>query len=55
MKSATSFTLVGAISIVMWGAILPLLRLSSERAGMFSTLLVVQGVAGALGLEATLK
>jgi hypothetical protein len=55
MKSETSFTLVGAISILMWGAILPLLRLSSEGAGMLATLLVVQGVAGGLGLEATLK
>jgi drug/metabolite transporter (DMT)-like permease len=43
------YTLLGSISILMWGSILPLVRLACEAHGVLATLVVAQGLAGVLG------
>jgi drug/metabolite transporter (DMT)-like permease len=42
-------TSIGAISVILWGAALPLIRLACEGSGVLSTLAVAQGLAGVLG------
>ena len=43
------YTYVGALAVLLWGAALPLIRLACEEAGVLSTLMVAQGLAGGLG------
>jgi drug/metabolite transporter (DMT)-like permease len=44
------YTSVGAVSVALWGAVLPLVRMACEDVGVLSALVVTQGVAGALGV-----
>ncbi len=43
------YTSVGAVSVALWGAVLPLVRIACEDAGALSALVVAQGLAGVLG------
>lgn len=44
------FTAVGAISIVLWGCVIPLVRLAIEDIGLYSSIAGIQGFAGLSGL-----
>lgn len=46
------YTSVGAVSVALWGAVLPLVRMACEDAGVLSALVVAQGLAGTLGVLA---
>jgi hypothetical protein len=43
-------TAVGAISIVLWGCVIPLVRLAVEDIGLYASIAGIQGFAGLSGL-----
>ena len=53
-RTHITYTMIGCVSILLWGCILPLIRLAMEEQGMFRAIFGVQIIAAVSGLAVVL-